>query len=56
MVRYSVIDLLLASSGVSILQLFVCGGSRVIRGWPGSPGSDGASGSKAPILGTPSSY
>jgi hypothetical protein len=26
-----------------ILQRFICWGSRVVREWPGNPGSDGAS-------------
>jgi hypothetical protein len=42
MVRYSVMGLPLGSSGRCILQRFVCWGSRVVRGWPGNPGSDGA--------------
>jgi hypothetical protein len=36
-------ELMLASSGGRILQRFVCRGSRVVRRWLESPGSDGAS-------------
>jgi hypothetical protein len=43
MVRYWVMGLPPGSSGLCILQRFVCGGSRVVREWPGNPGSGGAS-------------